>query len=485
MNMAWLWSSRACGISDTEMSGILFYLLLALSISMLSGPALCATIQAQSDVQAAVDQARPGDTILVGPGNYGPFQVDKPLTLKGMGGPLVQARIQSPGMTLDADGISISGFKVQGMSGDQASKFDYYMAHRDDARLQLDLPNAAILVEGDDASISDTVVFGAQVGIYSDSSSGLDIRNASFDGCDNGVQLLNCYKSTVASSTFASSKKYGLNIEESSNVTVSGNKIKDSKNFGLLLKDSLGCKVEGNSISGSTEGIALWNTTQSVVGKNYVTRNYYGILLSDSDDNLVIDNRAEENLRSEIISNFGMGISLQDNSSDNIVARNLVHKNFNGLELTRGTTSNVVYSNNVSDNTNGIRVDKNFGNLIYHNNFFKNTISLYDNATHNFWNASIGNYYSDYKGVDRNGDGIGDQPYKARKGSSEAWDARPLASPCNTSELDIAALKADLRRYAIYVPPDDRPQKLVDGEIVIKSRVPSGPPKFTPNSLDF
>ncbi|HWQ18416.1 MAG TPA: right-handed parallel beta-helix repeat-containing protein [Methanotrichaceae archaeon] len=467
------------------MPGISFYLLLALSISLLSGPSLCATIQAESDVQAAIDQASPGDTVLVGPGQYGPFQVDKPLTIKGVGGPTVQARVQIPGMTLDADGISVSGFKVQGMSGDQASKFDYYMAHRDDAGLKLDLPNAAILVDGDDASISETAVFGAQVGIYSDSSSGLDVRNASFDSCDNGVQLLNCYKSTVASSTFAAIKKYGLNIEDSTNVTVSGNRIKDAKNFGLLLKDSLGCNVEGNSISGSTEGIALWNTTQSEVGKNYVTKNYYGILLSDSDDNLVIDNRAEENLRSEIISNFGMGISLQDNSSDNIVARNLVHKNFNGLELTRGTTSNVVYSNNVSDNTNGIRVDKNFGNLIYHNNFIKNTVNLYDNATHNFWNASVGNYYSDYKGVDRNGDGIGDKSYKVPKGSSEAWDFRPLASPCNTSELDIAALKADLRKYAIYVPPDDRPLKKVDGEMVIKSSVPRGPPKFTPNSLDF
>jgi len=467
------------------MPGILFYLLLALSISLLSDPSLSATIQAGSDIQAAVDRASPGDTVLVGPGTYGPFNVDKPLTIKGTGSPLVQARVQSPGMTLDADGIIVSGFRVQGILGDQSSKFDYYMTHRDDANLKLDLPNAAIQVDGDDATIADTTVFGAQAGIYSDSTSGLGIRNASFNGCDNGVQLHDCYKSTIEESTFESSKKYGLNIEASSNITVSGNRIKDSKNFGLLLKDSLGCNVERNSISGSTEGIALWNATQCQIGKNYVTKNYYGILLSDSDDNLVIDNRAEENLRSEIISNFGMGISLQDNSSDNIVARNIVHKNFNGLELTRGTTSNVVYSNNVSDNTNGIRVDKNFGNLIYHNNFIKNTVNLYDNATHNFWNASFGNYYSDYKGVDKNGDGIGDKPYKVPKGSSEAWDARPLMRPCNTSELNVTALKADLARYAKYEPPDERPLSVVDGQIVIKSRVPRGPPKFTQNSLDF
>src|SRR5690606_4879416 len=107
----------------------------------------------------------------------------------------------------------------------------------------------------------------------------------------------------------------------------------------------------------------------------------------------------------------GIGISIQENSTYNLVGGNVLSENLNGLDLTRGCRFNLIFSNEIRDNSNGIRLDKNENNLVYKNNFRDNLITGYDNASHNFWNGSVGNYYDDYRGQDRDGDGIGDDPY--------------------------------------------------------------------------
>jgi hypothetical protein len=63
-------------------------------------------------------------------------------------------------------------------------------------------------------------------------------------------------------------------------------------------------------------------------------------------------------------------------------------------------------------------------NIFFENNFYK---KYEGTGSSNFWdNDSIGNYWFDYKGVDENGDGIGDTPYVI---SSEAQDRFPLMNP--------------------------------------------------------
>ena len=98
--MKWPWSSLACGTSGTDIPAELLLSLLALA---LISTATASTIQAGADVQAAIDKAISGDTIIVGPGQYNPFEVDKPLKIVGVGWPVVQAAVQMPGITITAD----------------------------------------------------------------------------------------------------------------------------------------------------------------------------------------------------------------------------------------------------------------------------------------------------------------------------------------------------------------------------------------------
>lgn len=475
--MIWPWYSLACGISGTEIRTALLLSLLALAVT---SSATAATLQAGADVQVAIDKAISGDTIIVGPGQYNPFEVDKPLRIIGVGWPVVQAAVQKPGITISADSTLVFGFKIKGVPEASTSKFDYYMQHPATAAFRLDLPNAGIIVQGNNVVIQSVALFGAQVGVYADDVINLSVVNASFDHCGNGAQLLNCREGSISNCRLSGCDKSGIDVEHSSGIKAENNSVSDTKNSGILIKESTSCSVSNNKASGNKEGIVLWNSTFMDVSRNRADHSYYGILASGSNNNTILDNVAEENSRNEIVNGFGIGISLQENSSHNILARNIARKGFNGLELIRGCRYNIVYSNNATDNTHGIRVDKNYNNLIYHNNFVRNTISAYDNSTHNFWNASVGNYYSDYRGKDGDGDGIGDQPYVIPMGNTKAVDARPLMKPCSTAALNMDELETALLKYASYDPEEENnaPYRRIGGTMVIGSKRPTSPPEW-------
>ncbi len=484
MNTKWPWSSRACGISGIDAGSkisIIILILLALLASAFLPCASAITIKSGPDIQAAVSKATQGDTILVESGDYSPFDVDKALNIVAAGA-MIHAAVQKPAITISSDGVSISGFKIEGVDKDTTSKFDYYMQNPQAAAGQrLDLPNAAIIVKGNDIIITNVTIFGAQAGIFVDSASNLSLLNDTFESCDSGVTINGGSLGNIGRCSFSNCNKAGIDLERCSAFAIQNNSIMNTVHVGLLLKESDKCSVRDCLFSGNTEGLALWNSSFNEVRRNSADHNYYGILLAGSDNNTVIENRAEDNSRSEIVSGFGIGISLQANSSRNVVARNTARKNFNGLELTKGCRLNAVYGNNASDNKHGLRMDKNYNNLIYGNNFIRNDINAYENASQNTWNTTIGNYYSDYKGKDVDGNGIGDQPYHLPGMDSKSSDLRPLIKQYSAATLNWDDLRAEAMRYARYSGQEEeeaKPYKLVNGAIVIESRRPTSPPKW-------
>jgi nitrous oxidase accessory protein len=484
-NTEWPWSSQACATSGIEIRHKLLHAIIAFALftSAFFAVAEGSTIQVGQDIQSAISSSNSGDIIIVGPGDHNAFEVDRPLTIVGQGAPLLHAAIQKPAIRVNSDGVKISGFKILGSKKDTTAKFDYYMQNPAAAAGQrLDQPNAAIIINGNDFKLINSSIFGAQVGLLAENVDNLTLQNTTMDSCDAGVSLMRCSSARIEGCDFSNCKKYGLDIESSRDISLENSSIENNNNAGVLLKESDSCTISGNVFSKNTFGLSLWNSSFNQVKRNQADHNYYGFLVTDwSCNNTLIENLAEDNSRSEIVKGFGIGISLQENSSYNLVVRNTVKRNFNGLEVSKRCKFNAVYDNNASENSHGIRLNENRNNLIFGNNFYNNNINAYENTSLNIWNTTIGNYYSDYHGKDQDSDGIGDQPYALPGPESKTCDHRPLISPYRTANLDLATLKDEVKKYANYEPAEEEvPLYRVErGTVVISSHVPTSPPKWS------
>lgn len=490
MSMIWPWSSQACAISDTETGkgrracpGLLALLLFCF---LLFSPASADRIQSGQDIQAAIDSAQTGDIILVGPGNYSSIIIDRPLTLIGEGRPVLNATLQNPAVTVKSDGVTIEGFQIYGVGKDTTAKFEYYMTNREAARgLRLDMPNAAIVVEGSGFVLFNSSINGAQAGVYALDAEEIALKNSTLDGCDTGLVVTGGRKIDVLGCSIINCRKYGLDIEWSSDVVVMNSSIINNSNVGILLREGTGGVFDDNSISGCTFGLSLWNASYNQVRRNRVDHNYYGILVTNwSSYNNISDNLLIDNSRGEITAGFGIGLSLQENSSHNLVVGNTARGNYNGLEVSKGCQYNAVYANNAAENKHGIRMNENWNNLIFGNNFQDNNINAYENVSRNIWNTTMGNYYSDYQGEDENGDGIGDQPYSLPGPESESIDHMPLLRPFGEGEesLGYAEIHELVRGYATLQPEEEEAGpavRLEDGIVVISSPRPSTPPQWS------
>jgi len=126
------------------------------------------------------------------------------------------------------------------------------------------------------------------------------------------------------------------------------------------------------------------------------------------------------------LSNTTVGIELlrTDNS---VITNNTASNNRIGICL-YSSSNNTITSNTASNNGEGIFLwDLNNNNTIYHNNLINNIHdNAYDHSGNNRWDSgSVGNYYSDYTGTDR--DGIGDTTHPIHGGNS--IDRFPLVQP--------------------------------------------------------
>lgn len=370
--------------------GMIFCLsAIAVMVITLSTAGSAATIHAGSDIQRSIDSASPGDTIIVGPGVYEKFTVNKRLNLIGNDA-TVLASSSDACISVEADMVNISGFIVRnGLYGIRLS-----------------------MVRG--CSIRNNTVTGCkQPGIVLLKSSGNTIanNNASYNGVVGegwyGIYLTDSSNDNLIVNNIASNNgAYGIHLSTScSNNTIRGNTLNGNM-YGVYM--FTGCSnniIEENLISGNrANGIDLrFNCNHNMIRNNTITDNQVaGISLLDSGDNGILNN--------DIRSNIRFGIQIQGKSD-----------------------GNTVVGNNITQSPTGIFVESN-GNIFHSNRLIDNVIQAVDRGE-NTWNAPYpvgGNAWSDYNGVDeRSGpaqdvpgaDGFGDTP---REISNRSRDMYPV-----------------------------------------------------------
>jgi len=86
---------------------------MAILAFMLMTATSATTYQAGTNLQAAINGAVAGDTILAGPGVYDKVEITKSISLIGTNAK-IKAGERDIGIKIAADGVSVSGFTVEG-----------------------------------------------------------------------------------------------------------------------------------------------------------------------------------------------------------------------------------------------------------------------------------------------------------------------------------------------------------------------------------
>jgi parallel beta-helix repeat protein len=156
-----------------------------------------------------------------------------------------------------------------------------------------------------------------------------------------------------------------------------------------------GCTVQGFTIENNAKGSGIHVTSDSnSIRHNALRNNADGVTLVSSEKNTVQNN--------VITGNNHIGLSLES-SSANLIDENTIQDNAIGITLDAGSRSNTI-SRNLFHNTQNV-VSKSSSSVWSTPSVYRYTY-LGTNVQ-----SRLGNYWSDYRGTDTNGDGIGDSAY--------------------------------------------------------------------------
>jgi parallel beta-helix repeat protein len=366
-------------------------------------------------IQEAINNASDGDTIIVHSGvYYENVIVNKSVTLKGIGQPVVDARGKGDAITLTADGITVEEFSATNCSWwgggikiiSSNNTITGNNVSNNEEGIYLDDSSSNNTITGNNASIN---VFGIR--LHSSSNNVITGNNASSNWC--GISLYSSSNNTIAGNnvrnnywkdTYRNSRGRlqgislvyfcnnntitGNNVSNnddgiglsyfSNNNTITGNNVSNNNDYGIVLSSSRSNTITYNTFL--NEGLSVDYSYQNTVENNTVNDKPL-VYLEDASDYRVEDagqvilvnctNITVENLD---LSHSSVGIKLL-NTKDSKVLNNTVSNNIISIDLS-SSSNNTITGNNASNNSyHGISLSYSSKNTITGNNVCNNSMS--------------------------------------------------------------------------------------------------------------
>lgn len=329
------------------------------------------------DLQAVVDRAAAGDVIDIHRGLHkARLRIDKPLTLRGIGRPTISGGGQGDTISVEAPDVLIENLIVRDsgtrLKDQNAGIYIRPGSHRAVVRrCDLTYNLFGLWIEKAD-----------NVRIEHNTITGLRDFNSSQRG--NGIQLYNTQGARIVGNNI-SFVRDALYVDVSHHAEFRGNRLHHSR-YGTHYMNSYHNLWEDNDSYLNRGGLALMEVRDQVVRRNRTWSNAdHGIMLRTMQDSVIEDNVVADNERGFFIYDVGY-VTLR---------RNLVLDNRVGVHLSAGSIHNQVVGNDFIGNREQVR---------------------YVGARDEAWGRSEpghGNHWSNYRGWDRNGDGVGDVGYEA------------------------------------------------------------------------
>lgn len=377
-------------------------------------------------IAAAVARAQAGDTVSIERGHYVEHLVlDKPLTLKGVDRPTISGGLAGDTIRITSPDVTVEGIIVADSGSDLAAQnagvhirpgADRAIVRHCDFAYDL----FGIYIEG----VKDVRIVGNLI------TSKRDFPSAQRG---NGIQLYNTTGAQIVDNRISYTRD-GIYVDISHHAVFRGNKIHDVR-YGTHYMNSYYNTWEDNEVFHNRSGLALMETRNQVVRGNRVWGNSdAGIMLRTIQDSVIERNVIAGNQR---------GFFIYD-AEYNKITGNLIEGNDVGAHVSAGSIHNDVDGNDFVNNREQVRY-----------------VATADVA----WGTSSGNYWSNYVGWDRDGDGRGDTPYEANDVVDRLVWRVPmlkllLASPA-VQTLRLIAQQFPLLRSPSIV--DARPRMRPDG----------------------
>jgi nitrous oxidase accessory protein len=332
------------------------------------------TVRPGESIAAAIDRAAPGDVINIERGEYAAHLVlDKRLTLRGIDRPTLTGGNRGDVIRVKATDVVIEGLIVRD-SGDDltAQNAGIYIepgAHRAVVRHNdLVYTLFGLWIEGvENVEIAGNLITGKR-----------DLQSAQRG---NGIQLYNTEGAKILDNHISFTRD-GIYVDVSHHAVFRGNRMHHLR-YGTHYMNSYFNLWEYNESYLNRGGLALMEVRNQVVRHNLAWGNTdHGIMLRTIQDSVVEDN---------VVARNGKGFFVYD-AEYNTLRGNLVVNNRVGVHLWAGSYRNHVDANDFVQNQEQVRY-----------------VATRDES----WGVKQGNYWSNYAGWDRDGDGLGDVPYSA------------------------------------------------------------------------
>ncbi|HJV59454.1 MAG TPA: nitrous oxide reductase family maturation protein NosD [Albitalea sp.] len=349
---------------------------LAAGALLLAGTADAAQwqVHAGESVAAAVARAAAGDTVVIERGRYREnLRIDKPLKLIGVDRPTLSGGHAGDTIRIVASDVSIEGLILVD-SGDD-----------------LGAQNAGVYIEpgSDRAAVRHCQIATSLFGLWIQGSKDVQVVGNVITGLrdhasaqrGNGIQLYNTTGAQIVGNEISFARD-GIYVDVSHHALFRGNRIHNVR-YGTHYMNSHYNTWEDNESYHNRGGLALMMARHQIVRNNRAWGNTdHGIMLRTLQDSVIEGNVVAGNHR---------GFFIYD-AEFNTLRDNLVIDNDVGVHLWAGSIHNEVDGNDFIGNREQLR---------------------YIAARDEPWGLQRGNYWSNYVGWDRDGDGRGDVPYHA------------------------------------------------------------------------
>ncbi len=371
-------------------------------------------LMASNVLQDAIDRAEPGSRLELPAGEYhGNIIIGKPLIIDGID---QRAKIVGEG-----EGTVI---KIRS---------DY-----------VTLKNLTILNSGQEHEKVDA-------GISIKEAKHVTVDHCKIDDCLFGIDLEQVHESRITDN-WIRSKPFSLGLRGDAVRLWYSNDNNVSRNHITYSRDMVVWYSHGNVIAHNFGEYSRYSLHFMYAGKNDVLYNTYehnsvGIFFMYSQDTVAIGNVIKSSLGTT-----GLGIGLKDASNFTLKDNTMIYC-ARGLYIDRSPfqpdQNNTIANNKILYNAEGIHFHSlSISNNIVGNIFKGNIENVVDDdpvilhSIQNHWN---GNYWDDYEGFDKNGDGIGDTPYHLFYYADRMWLLNPnikffYASPVITIMNFLAKL---------------------------------------------